>query len=584
MLFRSTVNEYKDILDKRMLWDLFKIKLKELSSAYCKLRSKSKKTEVAIINDRFEQIEKDINSGNNTDKIKTERAELKEKIDNISKEQARSYFVRSRAEWMDKGEKYSKYFAGLENSRQSNNSISKLTTSCGNNATGDSSILKEMVHFYKKLYTSSNPTTHQIESYLNKINIQRSLNAEEQNSCEGMVTCAECWDVVKSLKHNKSPGIDGLPGEFYKVFFPLVGEFLEDVYNESISKGELCESQKRSVLSLIFKKGDRCLLKNYRPISLSTTDYKILAHILASRIKPILPNIINESQTGYVQGRSICQNIRLVQDVIAYAKSVNQTGLLLFLDFEKAFDSIEWQFIWRTLNKYKFGPTFITCVKTLYVDSKIICKNNHWLSEEFSLSRGIRQGCPISALLFIIATDVLAEHIKQELRGLSISMNGKMKRIKLAQYADDTILFLRNTDEVLLVTKLLKEFKSVAGLNLNLDKTEALYIADDSENVSSIHGIACNINGAIRCLGVHVGHNQALCDTLNWEKKILEIEKLFIAWKKRDLTLFGKITVIKMLAIPKLILIAQTTAHKKNIYRSTEKTVFYIYMGKARSH
>ena len=89
-------------------------------------------------------------------------------------------------------------------------------------------------------------------------------------------------------------------------------------------------------------------------------------------------------------------------------------------------------------------------------------------------------------MLLIIATDVLAEHIKQELRGLSISMNGKMKQNKLAQYADDTILFLRNTDEVLLVTKLLKEFKSVAGLNLNLDKTEALYIADASENVSSI--------------------------------------------------------------------------------------------------
>ena len=99
---------------------------------------------------------------------------------------------------MEKGKKYSKYFAGLENSRQSNNYISKLPTSCGNNVTGDSSILKEMVIFYKKLYTSSNPTTHQIDSYLNKINIQRSINAEEQNSCEGMVTCAECWDVVKS--------------------------------------------------------------------------------------------------------------------------------------------------------------------------------------------------------------------------------------------------------------------------------------------------------------------------------------------------------------------------------------------------
>ena len=166
--------------------------------------------------------------------------------------------------------------------------------------------------------------------------------------------------------------------------------------------------------------------------------------------------------------------------------------------------------IWRTLNKYKFGPTFITCVKTRYVDSKIIFKSNHWLSEEISLSTGIRQGCPISALLFIIATNVLAQHIEQELLGVSIFMNGKMKRIKLAQYADDTILFLRNTNEVLLVTELVKEFKSVAGLSLNLDTSEALYIADDFENVSTIHGIACNINGAISCLGVHVGHNQAL--------------------------------------------------------------------------
>ena len=150
-------------------------------------------------------------------------------------------------------------------------------------------------------------------------------------------------------------------------------------------------------------------------------------------------------------------------------------------------------------------------MKIVHVDSKIICTNNHWLSEEILLSRGIRQGCPVSALLLIIATDVPAEHIKQELRGLSISMNGEMKLIKLAHFADDTILFLRNTD----VTKLLKDFKSVTGLTLNLNKTEALYIADDFKNVSTIHGIVSKINGDMRCLGVHVGHNQALCNTLN---------------------------------------------------------------------
>ena len=118
-------------------------------------------------------------------------------------------------------------------------------------------------------------------------------------------------------------------------------------------------------------------------------------------------------------------------------------------------------------------------------------------------------------------------------------------------------------------------------MTLNLDKTEALYIADDFENVSTIHGIACNINGAIRSLGVHVGHNQALCDTLNWEKKILAIEKLFNAWKKRYLTLFGKITGIKMIAIPKLILIAQTTAHK-NIYIDQLKRLCFTFIWRKR--
>ena len=182
---------------------------------------------------------------------------------------------------------------------------------------------------------------------------------KKKQSCEDYITVAECCEVVKKLKKNKSPGLDGLPSEFYDVFFPFIGEFLVQVYNEAFNEGELSESQKRSVLSLIFKKDDNRLLKNYRPSSLATTDYKIVAHILANRIKPVLPGIISESQSGYIKGRYIGENITLVQDVIQYAKKFKKQGILLFLDFQKAFDSIEWEFMWKSLLKYNFGPEFI---------------------------------------------------------------------------------------------------------------------------------------------------------------------------------------------------------------------------------
>ena len=416
-----------------------------------------------------------------------------------------------------------------------------------------------------------------ITSYLKNKNIPRVLCNNEKQSCEGYITVAECCEVVTKLKKNKSPGLDGLPSEFYDVFFPRIGEFLVQVYNEAFNEGELIESQKRSVLSLIFKKDDNRLLKNYRPISLATTDYKIVAHILANRIKPVLPGIISESQSGYIKGRYIGENIRLVQDVIQYAKKFKKQGILLFLDFQKAFDSIEWEFMWKSLLKYNFGPEFIKWVKTLYVDPIAICKNNGWLSKEISLKRGIRQGCPISALLFIIATDILAENLKQQLRGISITLNNKYKEIKLSQYADDTVLFLKNEAEVFKAIHILKEFQLVAGLKLNVAKTEALYLGDNFQDIMFVAGIQCVTHGSVRCLGIHVGHDQTNCDKLNWETKLSEIEKLLNMWKQRDLTLFGKITIIKMLALPKILHVAQNTVHY-TIHINKLKQLFFNFI------
>ena len=139
-------------------------------------------------------------------------------------------------------------------------------------------------------------------------------------------------------------------------------------------------------------------MKNYRPISLTNTDYKIIAFVFARRLQTIIDKLISNSQTAYVKGRFIGLNARLILDIFDFCEENNCDGILLFLDFEKAFDSVEWNFLVKSLVKFNFGPEFIAWIKILYCNPIFRIKNNGWVSRTCNMSRGIRQGCPISAL------------------------------------------------------------------------------------------------------------------------------------------------------------------------------------------
>ena len=143
------------------------------------------------------------------------------------------------------------------------------------------------------------------------------------------------------MESGKSPWKDGIPADFYKVFWDDLSPFLVAALNSSFTQGNLSISQCRGLITLIPKK-DKPLqhLKNWRPISLLNCDYKI-----ATRMKKVLPDLINSDQTGFLKGRSIGENVTLIDSIITYAESQNISGILLFIDFEKAFDTLEWNFI-----------------------------------------------------------------------------------------------------------------------------------------------------------------------------------------------------------------------------------------------
>ena len=262
-------------------------------------------------------------------------------------------------------------------------------------------------------------------------------------------------------------------------------------------------SQKQGVLSLLYKKGNPENIENWRPITLLNIDYKIATRILAKRVQNILPKIINMDQQGYIKNRFIGYNIRQIQDIIDYSEQLNIDGALLFLNFKKAFDTVELPFLFLTLKTFGFNDSFISWIKTLYNNCSTCIMNNGWKSDWLKPQRGIRQGCPISSLLFIIVAEIMANNIRNNinLEGTKIKTMYGTKTIKLTQLADDTTLFLKSKNEINIALNTVEDFGNVSGLKLNRNKTEGMWIGKLKHCNEKIGNINWS-NKPVKALGI----------------------------------------------------------------------------------
>ena len=199
-------------------------------------------------------------------------------------------------------------------------------------------------------------------------------------------------------------------------------------------------SQRRGVICLIPKDdSDLTELSNWRPLTLLNVDYKILAKAIGQRIESKLSSLIHSDQTGFIKGRFIGQNVRLLNDIMEYTEAKNLPGILLFIDFRKAFDTIEWNFLHKCIELYNFGPNIRKWISILYNNVESGVMNAGFMTTYFKVSRGVRQGCPLSPLLFVLAVEMLALKIRQDqlCRGIELP-NGQ--NAKISQFADDTTL------------------------------------------------------------------------------------------------------------------------------------------------
>jgi len=234
----------------------------------------------------------------------------------------------------------------------------------------------------------------------------------------------------------------------------------------------MSSSQKQAIITLIEKKGkDRNYLENWRPKSLISVDAKIASRVILARTIKVLPEIIHANLSGYVKGRFIGEAARSILDVMDFTKKENIPGILLFIDSEKAFDSVDWNFMLKCLDVFGFGPNLIGWVETFYRNISSCVLNNGTCTPYFELQRGVRQGDPLLPYLFIIEAEILAIAIRSRpnIQGLKIGQD----EFKLVQYADDLTMFVPDLECAQRDFCLLDQFESCSGLKVNNSKTEA---------------------------------------------------------------------------------------------------------------
>ena len=212
-----------------------------------------------------------------------------------------------------------------------------------------------------------------------------------------------------------------------------------DVFNDAFSSGSLSASEKTALITLIFKKGDRLEHKNWRPISLLNCDYKLCVRVLAGRLLRLLYSVIDPNQTCGVRGHFIGDSVSFLRYLVDYTSETNTPAAILSFDQENAFDRVDWAFLFRVLEKFGFGASFISWVKLLYNNVRSAILVNGYQSNFFRRSNGVHQGCPFSPLLYVISIEVLVVALRSHpiITGLQCPGLSSSPPV-VSLYADDT--------------------------------------------------------------------------------------------------------------------------------------------------
>lgn len=460
---------------------------------------------------------------------------------------------RAKLKWFLEGDQNTKFFHLTASIRKKKNTI--LSLEINDTPTYDPIVLRNHItSYFKDLLGTTKPRLLSLQP--NLWTDSEKLTPIQQHSLESSFTMEELKTTVFSCNPTKAPGPDGISFLFYHTFWDLIKndlmQILQSFYNRTLDISKL----NLASIILIPKKTDAVTIKNYRPISLINCSFKIITKLLTNRLAKIIDPLIDDSQAAFIKGRLIGDNIICAHEVLHSVRLSKQKGILLKLDFEKAFDQVNWEFLFEILEARGFGSLFTNWIKDILEGGRSCVSFNGMQGSFFPCKKGLRQGDPLSPLLFDLVADALNKILSKAKDAGLISGLGNFSnspKVLNLHFADDTILFLEaNVAMIENLKFLLLGFESMSGLKINFEKSALvpLNITPELANDMALQ-LGCQLSSLpITYLGVPL-HWKKL-STSEWQPLITKIENRLQTWKGSLLSLGGRVTLLNSVlsAIP----------------------------------
>ncbi|GJX66972.1 RNA-directed DNA polymerase, eukaryota [Tanacetum coccineum] len=520
-------------------------KLKFLK-AHIKIWIKDNKSEtvstIANLKKELNQLDAVIDKGTGTEVEAEKRMEVLAALRNIDHIHSMDLAQKAKIKWSIEGDENSNFFHGILNKKRNQMNIRGITID-GVWKEQPNDVKQEFLSHFQDRFAKPSERRANID-----MRFPKTISEDQSQDLEREVSKQEIKTAVWGCGTDKSPGPDGFSFGFYRHFWPVIEHDVYMAVNHFFIHGEIPPGCNSSFIALIPKVPDANLVKDFRPISLIGSIYKIIAKILSNRLVNVLGDIVNEVQSAFIAERQMLDGPFILNEILQWCTKKKKKTLIFKVDFEKAFDSIRWDFLDDVLKEFGFRCKWRNWIQSCLTSSKGSILVNGCPTNEFQFYKGLKQGDPLSPFLFILVMESL--HLSFQ----RIVNAGMFKGIVLDQslclshmfYADDAIFLGEWSDgNISTLIHVLKCFFHASGLKINLNKSKIMGInVESAQVIQAAAKLGCLV---LKCpfyyLGTRVGGSMTRVQA--WQEIVEKVKSRLSKWKSKTLSIGGRLTLLK---------------------------------------
>lgn len=388
----------------------------------------------------------------------------------------------AKLKWIKCGDENSKVFYQALKARRRHNRIHAIHDMNGNWLTKNDQVEEAFVNFYKNLFNGVEQQKRVMDNIVKK---GKLITEAHSNLLLVEFTKEDVKRVMFSIPNDKAPGIDGFNSCFFKHCWEVIGEDISEAVLDFFKTGKLLKVINVTTLTLIPKVKVPENVSEFRPIACCTMLYKCITKLISERMNSVLPEIVSSNQGAFISSRSILHNVLICQDLVKHYNRKNmKAGCMMKLDLKKAYDSVSWDFIQQMLEGVGFPRKFIELVMVCVRTPRFSIMVNGVPTGFFEAKRGIRQGDPMSPLLFALCMDYLDRILSyvEVLDGFKFHSHCKSMHLKHLCFANDLLMFCHgDVKSIYMLLQGFQLFSHTSGLEVNKQKSE-IYFTGMTQN------------------------------------------------------------------------------------------------------